>query len=73
MVVLVGLLKKWKQKQLLTRAISRLDDGITWFIEYESQGKEDLMTIHADSQKEALERMASRMDAPFTVTSISAV
>jgi type IV secretory pathway ATPase VirB11/archaellum biosynthesis ATPase len=57
----------------LTRAINRLDDGITWFIEYESQGKQDVMTIHADSQKEALERMASRMDAPFTIMSISAI
>lgn len=69
----MGLLKKWKQKRLLTRAINRLDDGITWFIEYESQGKQDVMTIHADSQKEALERMASRMDAPFTIMSISAI
>lgn len=50
-----------------------MDDGITWFIEYESQGKQDVMTIHADSQKEALERMASRMDAPFTIMSISAI
>ena len=50
-----------------------LDDGITWFIEYESNGKQDMMTIHADSQKEAMERMASRMDAPYTITSISAV
>lgn len=69
----MGLLKKWKQKRLLTRAINRLDDGITWFIEYESSGKQDMMTVHADSQKEAMERMASRMDAPYTITSISAV
>lgn len=73
MVVLVGILKKWKQKRLLTRAINRLDDDITWFIEYESQGKEASIAIKASSQKEALERMASRMDTTYTITSIAAV
>lgn len=50
-----------------------MDDDITWFIEYESQGKEASIAIKASSQKEALERMASRMDAPYMITSISAI